>query len=99
MRILDTDFNPWEQSATAGMSTVGPGGMSPVEHGERGMDAAALSAQLEKHLQVGTFPVGIPALRPGEPHLILPGSGDRIFGMAGDDENGEIPAPVPGIEL
>jgi uncharacterized protein (DUF169 family) len=31
------------------------------------MDAPALNAHLEKHLRVGTFPVGIRSLRPGEP--------------------------------
>jgi uncharacterized protein (DUF169 family) len=30
------------------------------------MDAAALAAQLEKHLRVATFPVGVRTLRPGE---------------------------------
>ena len=32
-----------------------------------GMDAAALIAHLEKHLRVGTFPVGIRSQCPGEP--------------------------------
>jgi len=31
------------------------------------MDTATLNAHLEKHLRVGTFPVGIRSLRPGEP--------------------------------
>jgi uncharacterized protein (DUF169 family) len=31
------------------------------------MDAATLNAHLEKHLRVGTFPVGIRSLRPAEP--------------------------------
>jgi uncharacterized protein (DUF169 family) len=31
------------------------------------MDAAALNAQLEKHLRVNTFPLGIKSFKPGEP--------------------------------
>jgi len=31
------------------------------------MDAATLNVHLEKHLRVGTFPVGIQSLHPGEP--------------------------------
>jgi uncharacterized protein (DUF169 family) len=44
------------------------------------MDAAKLNADLEKHLRVATFPVGIRSLRPGEP---LPAKAKRPLKQMG----------------